>query len=193
MELQSKLRVKYNIDVQNTLGLCVRGTDKCVEIQCAAPRAYFLQCEKILRRNPDLKIWIQTDQKQYLDYFLEKYPDKAFFISELPVTTGHKAIHLDNSIGIDFAQQILAVIHLMAQCKSIVTHTGNVGYWQAVYRGHLNGFYQDITHLRINLSKIHRLFYSLPYKQRMRIIRLRWVRAILMTGKYTFSEGNIDG
>lgn len=196
MELQRKLRVKYDIDVQNTLVVCIRGTDKLQEVRSAAPKAYFLKCEELLKRNPGFRVWVQTDQKQYLDYFLGKYPDRAFFISEIPVSTENKAIHRGASIGVDrfeFGQLFLAATHLSAQCKLIVTHTGNVGYWQALYRGHLNDFYQDITHF-CNLSKIQSLFYRrLSYGQRVRISRLWWGRAILRTGKYTFSEGGING
>jgi hypothetical protein len=198
MELQRKLCAKYNIDVQNTLVVCMRGTDKCIEIQSANPEAYFLQCEKVLKQNPGLKIWVQTDQKQYLDYFFGKYSDKVFFISELPMVTKNKAVHMDNSIEtnrVKFAQQLLAVIHLAAQCKSVVTHTGNCGYWLALYRGHLDDFYQDITHFCHDgtlVSKIQKSFYRLSYWRRSRLANWWLVRAMLRMSKGSFSEGSTN-
>jgi len=153
IELQKKLCHKYSIDVNNTLVVSMRGSDKNIEVQNASPDCYYEKCKEILKSNPDFRIWIQTDQKQYQDYFLERYPKKAFVIKELPITQGHKAIHNRPDLIInrfEFGKYLVAVMHLISRCNVIITHTGNIGYWHALFRGNLKNFYQDTTHFFSN-------------------------------------------
>jgi len=149
--LQEELRRKYNIDVSNTLVIYMRGTDKAKEIRSAAASSYYEQCEGVLKKRPRLRIWIQTDQKQHQDYLLEKYPGRAFVIDELPVVNNNIPMHLDPGLEFDrfkFGQYFLAATNLISSCNTIITDTGNVGYWQALFRGSLKDFYQDTTNFR---------------------------------------------
>jgi hypothetical protein len=147
--LQDRFRRKYDIDLHNTLVICMRGMDKWQEIHNASPDCYYEKCEEILKKKPNLRIWIQTDQKQYLEYFLEKYPRQAFFIDELPMTRNCVATHLDRTLECDkfkLGLYLLAAMNLISCCDTIITHTGNVGYWLALFRGNTKNFYQDTTH-----------------------------------------------
>lgn len=170
--LQERLCRKYNINVNNTLAVWVRGTDKGTEIKNSAPVCYYEKCEKILKNKPNLRVWIQTDQKQYQDYFLNKYPQRAFAINELPVTEKLIGIHSDETFELDrfqFGAYLLAVVILMSQCNSIVTHTGNIGYWEALYRGNLRNFYQDTAHFYRNAgSEAAEKFNRVPFKHKIK-------------------------
>jgi len=186
LELERKLRDKYSIDLHNTLGVWVRGTDKILEIKNASPDSYCRKIDEILKKKPNLRIWIQTDQKQYQDYFLARYPHNSFVIDELPVTESSTGIHLDKSFTFDkfqFGRYLLAAVHLMSQCNTVVTHTGNVGYWLALYRGNLKNFYQDTTDFfKNNILETRLRFNCTPITYKIYTIRrilIGNVRALL--------------
>lgn len=138
---------KYDLDPANTLAMVYRGTDKNIEIPPAPIEHYIAVARAAQRRHPGIKIIIQTDQEQVLKTVLEALPDAIFF-EELPVTSGSKVMHQlaikdEFRIGkTDFAIRMLAVTHLLSGMKYVVTHTGNIGFWLAVYRGRDAGLYQ---------------------------------------------------
>jgi len=149
MALQSQIIHKYNIDPANTLVFCMRGTDKWTEIRSATADVYFNKCKTILRKNPNLRVWVQTDQQQYRDYLLREFGDRAFAIDELPVMQGGVILHHEQNLKFDrfkFGQYLLATMNLVARCNTVITHTGNLAYWQALYRGDTNNFFQDTPH-----------------------------------------------
>lgn len=176
--LQEKLCCKYNIDMNNTLAVWARGTDKASEVKNSSVDNYCKKCEEILRKKPGLRIWIQTDQKQYQDYFLEKFPLNSFAIDELPTTEKSIGMHNDKAFEIDkfqYGEYLLAVAHLMAQCNTVVTHTGNIGYWKALYRGNLENFYQDTAHFYDNKGPRSLMkFNSIPLRYRAKDALLRF-------------------
>jgi hypothetical protein len=171
-KLQDDLCCKYSIDVNKTIVICIRGTDKATEIHNAPPDVYYALCNKILKSKRGFRIWIQTDQKQYQNYFLEKYSGQAFVIDELPVTTNSIALHLDRTLNFDrfrHGQYLVAAMNLISLCHTVITHTGNIGYWLAIYRGNLKNFYQDTTHFFESGSpKLLGKFNDLPFKRRLR-------------------------
>ncbi len=73
---------------------------------------------------------------------------QAVWFRELPATSGGTAIHnLDVAaeFGVgkaEIAMRLLAMTYLVAQAKYVVTHTGNLGAWVAIYRGRPDGLYQ---------------------------------------------------
>jgi hypothetical protein len=77
----------------------------------------------------------------------------------MPVTSGTTVIHgmdLERQFAVSkstFAIRMLGITHLLAKMKYIVTHTGNIGLWLALYRGNSAGFYQfDINMNLLNPS-----------------------------------------
>jgi hypothetical protein len=138
---------RYRLRPEQALALVFRGTDKWSEVMPAPIERYIAFALAARRREPDLQIVIQTDQKQALDAVLAAIPDAIFF-PELPVSTGATVIHrlpLEEEFNItktSFAVRMMAVIHLLAGFKYVLSHTGNVGLWIACYRGHGDGFYQ---------------------------------------------------
>jgi hypothetical protein len=102
---------------------------------------------------------------------LEKYSGRAFVIDELPVSQGIIGLHLDNNLKFDrfkHAQYLLAAMNLISHCNTVITHTGNIGYWQGLFRGNLKDFYQDMTYFhRIKGIESVGSFNCLPLKYRV--------------------------
>ena len=85
---------KYHIDFDKTICICFRGTDKHTEIATVSPLNFIQAAKSILEQNPDFKIFIQTDQSQVRKMMMAEFDTRAFFINEIPVTSGRTVMHL---------------------------------------------------------------------------------------------------
>jgi hypothetical protein len=134
---------KYEIDYDNTIGLCYRGTDKFTELVPVPPRYYVAEVLRLIRKNPRLKVLLLTDQEQIRDIFVRELGEHVFYFSELPVTKSLIAIHNisreDRGISnFELGITLLAVVNIFAKCRYVVTYTGNVSLWICLYRGTAN-------------------------------------------------------
>jgi len=131
---------QYNIDYENTIGLCYRGTDKWLEIAQIQPEYYIQEVKRLITKEPGLRILIQTDQQQIRDLLAEALGERAFFLSELPVSSSPIPVHdlSDSERGIsnfENDQRMLAVVTILSKCKYTITHTGSIGLWTYLFRG----------------------------------------------------------
>lgn len=128
---------KYSIEPSKTIAVCMRGTDKHTEVEPTPIDEYVSTVEKILIQDPTCRVLIQTDQKQFRDFFLDILgKDKIFFVDELPVTESDVVIHnLIKDDHLDFSINLLSMVQIMSKCKYLITHTGNVAYWTVLFRG----------------------------------------------------------
>ena len=142
-----QLVARYGLDLSRTIVLLYRGTDKSMEVAPASTEDYVAVARSLMAQEDGLTVLCQTDQAQARDAILLDLPGAVSF-SELPVTGGATAIHnLDVSaeFGLgksELALRLLAMTTLVAQAKYVVTHTGNLGAWVALYRGRSDGLYQ---------------------------------------------------
>lgn len=135
---QSDLINNYEIDLSKLLTVNYRGTDKAQEITPTPVEKWIaLTKTKLSRLNPATRVLIQTDQKQVRDQFIEEFKGRAFFFEELPVTVSTTVIHetLDIDKRENFAIDFFAATLVVANSHSVITHTGNVAFWTALFRG----------------------------------------------------------
>jgi hypothetical protein len=137
---QEELLRKYNIEYENTIGLCYRGTDKWLEIAQIQPEYYVQEVKRLVAQDPELKVLIQTDQLQIRDRFVRVLGERAFFLSELPVSSSPIGIHAmsESERGIsnfELGIRLLAAVTILAKCKYTITHTGSIGLWTYLFRG----------------------------------------------------------
>lgn len=150
------LKYKYQVNPEETISIHYRGTDKFTEVAVASQEQYAEIAKKLLERHPNLRVLIQTDQKQALEYFLNQFGNRAFYIDELPTTnkTGEEAKKIDMEFfhkrfdyaedvdPIPFTQMFDAAIRLISTTKYVITHTGNGALFTILYRGNVNNVYQ---------------------------------------------------
>lgn len=142
LELVSKITLKYSIDYEHTVAVCYRGTDKDTEVTLTPPSEYVKYCLSLKESNPNLRFLIQTDQKQVRDKLLSEISN-SFCIHEMPVTDGLIVMHkIISNEKLNFSQHLLAVTLIMSRCGYVVTHTGGVAYFTALFRGNLFNFKQ---------------------------------------------------
>ena len=132
------------VPLDQILVVCLRGTDKGTEVRQSPIDAYVRRAKKIMADNENLRVWIQTDQAQIRDILLDQLGPRSFSLNILPVTEAARVIHKsDEKISKDdFSRDLLATTWLMAQAHSVITYTGNVGYWLAIFRGNAKKLYQ---------------------------------------------------
>jgi hypothetical protein len=139
---------KYSIEPNNTLVICYRGTDKSTEITPEPVGDYISEAKKVLKKHAGLRVLIQTDQEQVKQTLLQEFGPSAFFIEEMPTTTGATVIHklIARDRRIDFGQTLLATVLIMALSKYVISHTGNMSLWIALFRGNTRRFTQMGAH-----------------------------------------------
>jgi len=114
-----------------------------LEMQPRPYEDYVSRVKNILTTNPSLRIYVQTDQYQFLEYFIKNFGTKIVFVEELPTTTSDIPIHkIFEGNKIQFGQYLLACVEIMAKCKYLVTHTGNLAFWTALRRGNFYNSFQ---------------------------------------------------
>jgi len=143
--IQKDFIKKYIIDLEKTICIWYRGTDKYKESHSASLNSYIIKLKEIIKTNSSMRVWIQTDQHMALEHFKKKLKNiKHFNIKESITTQGNEGIHLGyKGNGFELGKIHLAITHLISQCHTIITHSGNGSFWAYLYRGNLDNFYQD--------------------------------------------------
>lgn len=130
--------------VGEVLVICLRGTDKSSEVKPSPLKSYLRRARRILRAHQNLRVWVQTDQKQIRDFLLEQLGPRSFALDVLPVTADSSVIHQSKMLSSrsEFTRDLLAITWLMSQSHSVITYTGNVGYWISIFRGNSKRLHQ---------------------------------------------------
>jgi hypothetical protein len=126
---------KYEIASRPTISVCIRGTDKHLEVTPTPITTYFDVVDEQMGARQGASVLIQTDQAQIRDKFLKQYGAACKYIEELPVTTGNIVIHRNAELIRDreyFAKQLYAMCLAVSSSEVLITHTGNVGFWLAL-------------------------------------------------------------
>ena len=147
LKVQTTLIEKYDIDLQRTISIIYRGTDKSTEVKLASPELYLNKARELLHNNPDHKVLIQTDDINVRNLFAKHLGGKCVYFQEMPVTSGRIALHnQDEEIlhmgKIQFGELLLAVTYLLSKSHYIVNHTGNMALWICLFRGNSTNVFQ---------------------------------------------------
>ena len=146
LERKNMLMDKYKIDPDKTISVLYRGTDKSTELVLAHPQDYLIVTQRLLEKNPDFKVLLQTDQTQVIQMFVEALGDKVVFFEETPSTTSNSVIwnlmEKNGADSIEWSQWFDAALRCVSDCRYMINHTGNVAFFANLYRGSLDGVYQ---------------------------------------------------
>lgn len=146
LERKNILIDKYKFDLQETISVLYRGTDKSTELQLGSPTEYLKVVKNILKDNPNFKVLLQTDQTQVIQYFYDQLGDILITFEETPSTTSNKVIwslmEQSGKDSIDWSQWFDAALRCVSECKYLVNHTGNVAFFANLYRGNVDKVYQ---------------------------------------------------
>lgn len=140
LERQRELVNKYDIDYDKIVAIYYRGTDKWSEITPIPLRYYILEAQRLMARDQELRVLIQTDQEQIKEECFDYLGNKAFCFEELPVTSSLTGVHhisaeVRGLSNFQFGTSLLAVANILSKCRYIITSTNNFGLWVMLYRG----------------------------------------------------------
>lgn len=131
------LKSQYRLDMSKIIAVCFRCTDKGTEVRQAPVGKYLTVVRRLVRRYPDHRVLLQTDDSRAKNIFLAAFGEKLIAIEEIPTTYGSTVMHesIEASERENFGLNLLAVVKILAEAHSVVTYTGNMGYWIALFRG----------------------------------------------------------
>jgi len=132
------LILKYNINFDNTCCIFFRGLDKFTETRLCDYSEYNAHIKSVIEKNPNIKLLIQTDETEFLDYMKENYPDNMFYFKDEIRHLNKSKTLVENHFGNTeyFQMNFLAIVNIMSKCKYIVCNSSNVSLWIVLYREH---------------------------------------------------------
>lgn len=135
----------YDIDYDNTCAIFYRGNDKITEGDIVPYEDFVTEAAKL---NESVRFLVQPDETEFLEYFVEAFPDRCFNFKETPHLKKCKSAvfkELEPKDRPQHAVNFLAAVITMSKCKHLITHSGNGGMWALLYRGNFNNVHQFIT------------------------------------------------
>jgi hypothetical protein len=137
---------KYGINLEETIGVHYRGTDKQTEIETPSLTEFISQTRQFMKEMANPKILLLTDEPDVIVGFEAAFPKAVITINELAAPGGSIGAHILDSKEPEVQGQIfLAILSLVSKCKRVVTHTGNGALWEVLFRGSNEGLKQIRT------------------------------------------------
>ena len=124
---------KYNIEYENICTIYYRGCDKILETNIAPYDDFFEKAENIKKYNPNIRFLVQSDEKKFIDHFLNKF-DNSFYIKEI-----------DFNRNFEHSMFLLAIVKIMSKTKYIICSSSNVSLWIMFYRNNSNNITQYLN------------------------------------------------
>lgn len=119
--------------IKDSICVYYRGTDKFREVKSVS-------FDKYIEHIPtEGKIYVQSDEKRFIDYIKRKCGDRVYFIPEFKLNTSAKPIHMNNAT-IEDAKEGIYIMYLMAYSKYLVANISNMVLVALIIRGHQNNY-----------------------------------------------------
>jgi len=154
-EIMSKvefLKNKYKIDLDNTCGVFYRGNDKITETIPPKYKQFIKKVRLFKKANPGIKFYLQTDEQELHNIFLEKFP-KTISITEVPRINNSQttvALQLKNDKNkMEVGKFFVASVYLISRMKNTICTSGNGEMWSSLFRGNANGVIQFLRPKKI--------------------------------------------
>lgn len=140
---------KYDICYDNCIALYYRGTDKISETKIDSFESFYKKLYEIINiiKNENIKILIQTDTSQFLDYIKSKNINNLIIVEEIKSSYTDKGVHnektkLENYNDITY---LLSTMLIISKCKYVICSSGNVSIFTIMYRGNSKNVYQNLN------------------------------------------------
>jgi hypothetical protein len=136
---------KYDINPDNTVSVFYRGNDKQKETETAPYDAFIDKCKEIKAKRPGIRFLVQPDETEFLEAFTAAFPDRIHIEENEHIRkNGNMAVFHTVSVikRREHVKNFFASLLIHSECSEIVTHSGNIGLWLALYRGRPDGIHQ---------------------------------------------------
>jgi len=141
---------KYNLDYSNICGVFYRGNDKACETIQPEYTKVIEKAKMIYNINPDIQFVVQTDENEFLNMFLEYFPNAIHFTEIPKINKAHSSIQftLNDDEKIVKAQYYIASLWILSQCKYVIHTSGNGEMWIALFRENVNNMIQYLRPIK---------------------------------------------
>ena len=142
--IKNKLISKYNIDIDKTIAVCYRATDKKKEVNIPSYQEMFSKIRNIQSQYPEHKLLIQSDEQEFIEASRQEFPYHIHFEESRKVSSNHRAVQFYFPQGekVYHAQVFLAIMQILSECSRVILNSGNVGMWVCLFRNNTKGVSQ---------------------------------------------------
>lgn len=147
-----KMEDKYNLTYNNICVLFYRGNDKIREIPLSNYNDYVTFANMIMKHNPNIIFLIQSDETEFIHFFIKKFPNSFYFKDEIRHMNkcNDTVDKVFKDKNYEFSKYYLAITIIMSKCKYIICGSGNCSIWIMFYRGNNNNVCQFLNNTWIN-------------------------------------------
>jgi hypothetical protein len=135
----------YEQENKNLCGVFYRGNDKIKETNPPSYQEIIDKAFEIKTTNSNIKFIIQTDENDFLQYFLSIFPDSIFF-KEIPIIqcqmTTVAECYKNNNNKVEILEYYIASIFILSSLTNIICTSGNGELFMCFFRKHGNGIHQ---------------------------------------------------
>ena len=145
-EIINNMEKKYNLKYENICVLFYRGNDKSTEAKKCSYSDYLKFSDEILSRNPNIYFLIQSDETEFIEFMINKYPNNSFYFKDEIRHIKKCKDTVDNvmkSTNYEFSKKYLAITIIMSKCKYVICGSGNCDVWIMLYRGNNKNVIQN--------------------------------------------------
>ena len=142
--IQSEIEQKYSIDYDNICVLFYRGNDKITEIALPPFEDYIIQANEILKKEPNIKFLIQSDETDFLDRMRSEFPNNVIFYDEIRHMPKQNSTvdYIYKDLNYSYSLKYLAITLIMSKCKYIICNAGNCSIWIIFFRNNTDNVTQ---------------------------------------------------
>lgn len=152
-----EIKTKYFIEPDNCIGVYFRGTDKKTETTIPSYQVFYdkvknVYLEKNKEENKNLKLFLQTDTAQFMDFFNKnKYDwikdENIIIVNENSTSYTTAGIHNEKLPEENYKDifNLFATFLLLAKCKYYICSSGNCSAIMMLYRGNGDNVYQFLN------------------------------------------------
>jgi hypothetical protein len=122
-----------NMAGHNVLGIHLRGTDKGSAkassnvMRVIGPEAYVKEIDKYSEKNPGCKIFVATDQEQYLEFMENKYGDRVISYDAIRSHNQKNPFQVDDGKNYKKGEDALIDCLLLSKCNFFLKCTSHLG------------------------------------------------------------------
>ena len=147
LRIKDELMNKYNINLKNTCALFLRGNDKATECHIPEYSDYIKEAKKILETNSNTRFLIQSDETEFIETMKNEFKNNVIFYDEIRHIPKNIKNTVDNhgktpDNNLKYIYYFYAIVLIMSECNYVVCNTGNIPFWIALCRKHMNNFIQ---------------------------------------------------
>lgn len=136
---------KYNLDYSQLCAVFYRGNDKVTEMKVASYDYFIDKAREVKARHPNMKFLVQPDEREFLEAFLQAFPNDTIYFEETPMLSKQNSamfFEIEPGKRAEYGSKFFSALICLSKCHTVITHSGNCGLWTALYRGNATNLHQ---------------------------------------------------